>query len=329
MGVLMTYGECDGPAWYRAETPARWLRAQGVPVRVVTDFVDEARGDLEGVQQFAGSRLCDPTALFAAMVMQQRGIRVVYDIDDHVWAIPDRNVAKAAVRRQLKTMTSFVKIADCVTTATERLADELELLNWRVQVIPNALPPEALEPDRPRSKPGFRIGWAGSVTHVADLELLAEPLAAVLDRCPEARLVFMGYCPPGWVGHPRVEVAEWVQVPRYYQALRALELDVFVAPLVDDPFNRCKSDLKLLEAGIMGWPILCSNLGPYADRADAVPALRVGDTRDWVEALLALVDDLERRNALGARARDWVRQHRMIEHVGRAWLRALALDGES
>lgn len=41
------------------------------------------------------------------------------------------------------------------------------------------------------------------------------------------------------------------------------EMDVVVAPLVNDEFNKCKSQLKLIEAGFMGRPVICSDIEPY------------------------------------------------------------------
>lgn len=41
------------------------------------------------------------------------------------------------------------------------------------------------------------------------------------------------------------------------------EMDVVMAPLVDDEFNKCKSQLKLIEAGFMGRPVICSDIEPY------------------------------------------------------------------
>lgn len=43
------------------------------------------------------------------------------------------------------------------------------------------------------------------------------------------------------------------------------EFDVALAPLVDDEFNRMKSELKIIEAGFHGIPIVCSDLPMYAD----------------------------------------------------------------
>ena len=41
------------------------------------------------------------------------------------------------------------------------------------------------------------------------------------------------------------------------------EMDVVLAPLVNDEFNKCKSQLKLIEAGFAGRPVICSDIEPY------------------------------------------------------------------
>jgi glycosyltransferase involved in cell wall biosynthesis len=41
------------------------------------------------------------------------------------------------------------------------------------------------------------------------------------------------------------------------------EIDVAIAPLIDNEFNRCKSQLKLIEAGIFGRPLIASKVYPY------------------------------------------------------------------
>lgn len=43
------------------------------------------------------------------------------------------------------------------------------------------------------------------------------------------------------------------------------ELDIVLAPLVDNNFNRCKSELKLIEAGMFKLPIIASNVTPYKE----------------------------------------------------------------
>lgn len=336
-GVLFAAGAYDGPTWYRVETPARWLERQGYPIRVAYFEISEARGDFapvagEPIGAVVSQRGCGLSLLLAAAALQRAGLRFIYDLDDDVWSVPRWNgLWQAFGDAERKTVTSLVRIADRVTVSTEALGDVVELFNWRVQVIPNALPPDAVEEPRPRRRPGFRIGWAGSPTHDRDLEQAEGALAALLEKHEEIRLVFMGWCPPVWAGHPRVELHEWVQPPRYYQALADLELDVFVAPLCGHPFNRSKSDVKLLEAGCMGWPIVCTDFGPYRDGPQAVPALRVAvdAPQQWYEALAALIADPTRRRELGEAARRHVLGSRMIDHTGPKWARALGLEAET
>lgn len=333
-GVVFAAGAHDGPTWYRVEVPARWLADRGYPVRVVYDELSERAGDLDPiggrpVGTLANQRGCDPTLLFAVLALQGRGIRFVYDFDDDVWAVPDWNYLKPAFTApKQRTMTALIRVADLVTVSTERLGDRAELLNWRVRVIPNALPPDAIEPPRPRRLPGFRVGWAGSATHTGDWAPVEGVFLELLRRWPDLRLVFMGWGPEAFAGHARVEWHPWVQPPRYYQALADLELDVFVAPLVEHPFNEAKSPLKLLEAGVMGWPIVCAEVGPYRAGPGAVPAIRVGarDPQGWAEALGALRADAGWRRALGEAARAHVLGAGMIDRTGPRWAEALGLE---
>ncbi|MBK8533723.1 MAG: hypothetical protein IPL59_00575 [Candidatus Competibacteraceae bacterium] len=46
-------------------------------------------------------------------------------------------------------------------------------------------------------------------------------------------------------------------------ALAALDLDPAVAPLEHHRFNRAKSNLRLLEYGVLGWPVVCTDILPY------------------------------------------------------------------
>jgi glycosyltransferase involved in cell wall biosynthesis len=41
------------------------------------------------------------------------------------------------------------------------------------------------------------------------------------------------------------------------------EIDVLLVPLQDNDFNSCKSELKFVEAGMMGVAVIASNFGPY------------------------------------------------------------------
>ena len=61
-----------------------------------------------------------------------------------------------------------------------------------------------------------------------------------------------------------------VPIERYPRALAALDLDLALAPVEQNLFNECKSNLRLLEYGACGFPVVCSDaLLPGRSAGDA------------------------------------------------------------
>jgi glycosyltransferase involved in cell wall biosynthesis len=113
---------------------------------------------------------------------------------------------------------------------------------------------------------------------------------------------------PGWV------------LPGYYDVIASLDLDIFVAPLLDCPFNRAKPCLKPLEAAGLGLPVIASGVGSYAEELEHDDtAVLVGESTDaWLTALTRLVEDADLRAHLAARGRAWAAT-RTIDATGPLW----------
>lgn len=54
-----------------------------------------------------------------------------------------------------------------------------------------------------------------------------------------------------------------VPFEHYPQKLSELDLDLALVPLEQNLFNECKSNLRLLELGSCGFPIICTDIEPY------------------------------------------------------------------
>jgi glycosyltransferase involved in cell wall biosynthesis len=137
----------------------------------------------------------------------------------------------------------------------------------------------------------------------------------------EIEWVFFGMCPPEmrpWVA----EVHEMVPVGLFPEALARMRLDAAVAPLIDHPFNRAKSALKLYEYGALGLPVVASDIEPYRDS----PATRVRNPGEWIDALRELAGLPDRGRARGLAMRAWVEDNHTLTHRLDAWASALALD---
>lgn len=82
------------------------------------------------------------------------------------------------------------------------------------------------------------------------------------------------------------------------------EADIVLAPLVDNEFNRMKSNLKQVECWTRKLPIICSDMVPYnVDGIDGVNCLLVphkpNEAKHWFKALKKLILDADLRKELG------------------------------
>ena len=161
-----------------------------------------------------------------------------------------------------------------------------------------------------------RVGWAGAMQHAGDLEIIE---AVVRETAQELDWVFFGMCPDSIRSQVR-EVHTAVPFDQYAEKLASLDLDLAVAPLEHNRFNEAKSNLRLLEYGVLGWPVVCSDILPYRN----APVARVANnTRAWVKAIRERVNDLDALAAEGDQMRRWVLSNWMLEdHLGE-WLDAL------
>ncbi len=233
---------------------------------------------------------------------------------------------------RLHSVNTVVRSADSTIVSTPALAEAVRAVGGHPVVVENQVDPrlwtdptaDAADQAEPLSDPDapHRVVYAGSRTHGADLALL-EPvfdgLVAADGRPIRLEVVGVTEDVEDWYDHlPVPEDAG--HYPSFVRWLRrnAWRWDAAVAPLVDEPFNHAKSDLKFVEYTLLGLPVVLSNVGPYrphVDRAAVVP----NDTDAWRAAVVAAVG-----SAVPTPAEEHVREHRLIGGDD-DWERALGL----
>lgn len=246
----------------------------------------------------------------------------IYEVDDLITQIPEGNPHRDEFTpAMLDRFRRGVGLCQRLVVATEPLASAYTHLAQQTVVVPNYLPNadwQSLSAQRRRG-PRPRVGWAGSTSHDADLRLVVE-VVATLAR--DVDWVFLGRCPAVLRPHVR-EIHRPVDIRDYPAKLASLELDVAIAPLEINAFNEAKSNLKLLEYGVLGYPVVCSDIVPYQG---GFPVTRVRNRpQDWIKAIRELVFDPARAAAEGDRLQAHVLEHWMLEdHLDEwtaAWLR--------
>lgn len=242
----------------------------------------------------------------------------VYTLDDLITDLPETNLFRKNIPANSRSCLKYaLERCDRLVVSTDFLAETYRRFISDIRVVPNALEQRIwsglTSVKRTSRKP--RIGWAGGSTHHGDLSLLKEVIEQTRD---EAEWVFFGMCP----AELRPLIAEFHPLGpfnEYPARLAALNLDLAVAPLAQHPFNQGKSNLRLLEYGILGIPTVCTDIDPYRNS----PACRVNnDTRQWIEALRARIHDSEAREAEGDALKQWVHRHFLLENNLDQWLMA-------
>jgi glycosyltransferase involved in cell wall biosynthesis len=109
----------------------------------------------------------------------------------------------------------------------------------------------------------------------------------------------------------------------YPQKLASLNLDLALAPLELHPFNESKSNLRLLEYGILGWPVIATDIYPY--QTNNPPILRVSnDPEIWLQTIRTLLEDTNALHGAGDALKQWVLKHYILEDHLDEWMDALS-----
>ena len=255
---------------------------------------------------------------------------IIFDTDDLIFE-PDlieqhravRNLTPSdqiqhakGVRRYLETLEA----SDTVVTATPLLAEFARRRGKPAYVHRNSLGREMIaHADRLLAQRRQRlrrdevvIGYgSGTPTHDVDFEEATAALITVLNRFHHVQL---------WIAGPLTVPPE---LQRFETRVRRFPLtdwrgwfelvgkmDIALAPLEQNNlFSRAKSEIKFVEAGILGVPLVASNSDPFRDSmTQSEDGLLAADEVEWTQALASLIEQPERRARIGERAREMVLQ---------------------
>lgn len=310
LGVIWQPG---ANAQYRAFQPMRAMAQRGHTV--VWPPSEQGEADLERligcdlVHVYRGGGESRVRGVLTELVA--RGVPYSFDNDDDFTAVPKeapgyRTLGGLQGHRHFVALLKLARMARVFTTTTEVLAEKHRRagIPW-VEVIGNYLVPDAHRPRVPHE--GIVIGWIAGSEHKADAKglRLAETLRALIEARPEVRVECIGVdlrLPERYRHDADVEFED---LPG-----RIGGFDIGIAPLIDLPINRARSDIKVKEYAASGVPWLASPIGPYIDLGEKQGGRLVPDDQ-WFDALDALVTDARARKQLGERGRRWAKGQTM------------------
>lgn len=234
----------------------------------------------------------------------------IFELDDYIVNVPEKNEHRRSMPENMESvLRRGIGMCDRLVVSTQPLADALSSMHHDIRVVPNMLAPHLwnnLKSVR-RSSTKPRIGWGGGTSHRGDLELIVDVVRELAD---EVEWVFFGMCPE--LLRPYIhEFHKAVSLENYPAKLASLNLDLALAPLELHIFNDCKSNLRLLEYGACGYPVICSDTKAYRGH---LPATRVmtNSAQEWLDAIRMHLSDPAASYRMGNELRETVLRDFML-----------------
>ena len=273
---------------------------------------------------------------FLKSIQPDFGFKIVYEVDDVVFreVIPDYNKFKFAfdtdeVRQNCVDIINMVDEVTVTCDFMRRLYIE-KTGQEKITVIPNFVPKwwmghyfneHKIKKLFNQNKKKPRILYTGSGAHYDvdnktngkdDLSEVRDFIRKTVDKY---QWVFVGAFPPtliDLVQQQKIEFYPWQNLLDYPGFIASLNAQLMVAPLEVNDFNRAKSDIKFIEACVLGIPCLCQNMETYNT---APEALRFDSVEEFEYKISSILNYQNRSNYYGnIKKLRQIGEKRFLEH---------------
>lgn len=247
------------------------------------------------------------------------GIPVIFHIDDDLLAVPE-SLGETKYKaynnpERLKALRENVERCDLVYASTPELARRLKEHGIRTPILAGDIYCSVSSNEigallAPATGPV--VGYMGTGGHSADFSMIMPAMIAVMDAVPDLQFELFGTIEmPGQLAHYGRRVRHLPGIKNYSEfipSLRSLGWWIGLAPLEDNPFNRCKADTKWVEYSLAGIAVVASNMPVYSRACANGAGILASSNSDWVNALLSLLHRPQLRSAMTEAAQEKLRE---------------------
>lgn len=251
------------------------------------------------------------------------------EIDDFCGDVPIGNEAFDQFRpgsRRYQIIMEQMRNSDGLVVSTPYLAKQYKGYNENIYVMPNSMDLNEWDCDKKKGKSDrIRIGWIGGGTHGPDLEMV-QP---VIEEITKAYKNVWFYCihgvPNCYKKMPKVYwTHKWATINLYPRFLSSFKFDIGIAPLIDNNFNRGKSNLRWLEYSAQKIPTVASPLPDFTRVIkNGSNGYIANSIQDWKDSLKELIEDETKRVCVGHNAYETIKQDFNVRKTATQYMRLL------
>lgn len=232
---------------------------------------------------------------------RRAGIPVVFHIDDDLLAVPE-SLGEAKFKaynspERLKALRDNIDASDLIYVSTAPLGDRFREHGIGRPIAAGdiycAVAPGEIGALLPPAS-GPVIGYMGTAGHSADLAMVLPAICELMVSTPGLQFEAFGTIKmPAELERFGTRVRHIAPVADYRDFLpflRKLGWWVGLAPLEDNPFNRCKADTKWVEYSLAGIAVIASDLPVYHRACSGCAGMLATSNEEWVSAMRTLIE---------------------------------------
>ncbi|UXN60022.1 glycosyltransferase [Phyllobacterium zundukense] len=312
---------------YRVDQKAELFGKIGVATKIIDwTHLDEVRTLLQTYPVVIFYRVpATPEVILIIQEARRLGVHTFWEVDDLVFDpdgyLSNKNLDRLDPGMRAGVIAGMKLYRDALVLCDEGIGSTPILAKWMTEttgrpahVIENALDDETLETAHrirdankryTKSQEDVIIVYgSGTKTHDIDFLSASEAIYNVLSKRPNVRLRIIGELniePRFDDLANRIERLPFTTFDGYLE--KVANADISIAPLEQTVFNDAKSNIKFLEASILGLPSVCSPVDAFKSAiVDGETGFLAASPDEWEHKLLALVDDQALRAEMAGKA---------------------------
>ena len=231
---------------------------------------------------------------------RKEGIKLIIDNDDW-WVLPPTHPLRGMYADKMKArIIRSMKAADEVWVTNKHLASKVKKYNTNIRIIPNAISVPTWQIEREPSDK-VRFGYIGGNHHQIDVRESTIDLTGL-----EAYVADVD-------NYPQMMNAAYTLKtfpPSSYHRLYNF-FDVSLVPLSTSEFAKCKSHLKMLEAGFSKCALIVSRTEPYLPYITKDNCIAISHPSEWAGAIKRLNENPNQVQDLAESLYDYVQDYTM------------------
>jgi len=330
----------SGCAWWRIKQPAKMIERLGLAEVRYFDIQTMHPDDFEEMIEW-GELIVMQSAMGVKTVasvirMKELGKTVIGDYDDlsftlspfnpayktlglsevwidvhkdgeklWLWKDNERGFSLEANKLRYQSLQHLLTILDGVTVTTPFIKNEYFRYTPEIFILPNSIDFNLFKPFPKEKHEQIRIGWTASDSHYAEFWMIVRIMRKLFDKYGKRiRFVLLGnlYELKKHFSNDELECHEFIGLNTYPLKLASLSLDIGLCPLVENEFNKAKSQLKWSEFSALEIPCVCSRLQPYDCVENGITGMIGNNEEEFYNSLCELIENPPLRDKISSNA---------------------------